>query len=540
MGNWSVRSRLIGSFTLVIAVIAGLAAYTLDRLGAIRKQATDITADSMPGLILITEADALIRESGSLALMRNPSMSAAEITQIDDRIEGDRRRLDELMKQFEPTILESEERPLFDALRRDLPLAAAADRACRDAGVAAGSGSNATLRQQLTAAQEKLAADVAAEVDYNKRSLQKDAREVLDEVHNSRSAMTLALLIAVAIAATSALLLTRAITRPLAAVAGSMEVMRHGDFSSRLDLKRTDEFGTLANGLNRLADDLTSLIGDIQRTGIQINTSATEIAATSREHQATANEIAATTSEIGATSREISATSKELSRTMNGVTAVAEKTASLAHSGQSALNRMEETIHQITTAAGSISAKLTVLNEKAANIGMVVTTINKVADQTNLLSLNAAIEAEKAGEYGRGFAVVATEIRRLADQTAVSTHDIDQMVRQMQSAVSAGVMGMEKFTDEVRQAVIVVAQVSDELSQIIEQVQTLTPSFENVNEGMQAQTVAAQQISDALGQLTDAAQQTVDSLRQSNEAIEQLGAVTRSLQNGVSRFTLQA
>jgi methyl-accepting chemotaxis protein WspA len=541
MGNWSVRSRLIASFTLVILVIAALAAYTLDRLGAIRKQGTDITADSMPGLILITEIDSLIRESGSLALMRNPSLSAAELKQIDDRIDADRGRVDDLLKQFEPTILENEERPLFEALRRDLVLAAAADRACREAdGVAAGSGSNATLRQQLAAAQEKLTADVAAEVDYNKRSLQKDAREVLDEVQNSRSATILALMLAVGIATLSAFLMTRAITGPLSTVVGSMEVMGKGDFSNRLDLERTDEFGTLATGLNRLADDLTALIGDIQRTGIQINTSATEIAATSREHQATANEIAATTSEIGATSREISATSKELSRTMNGVTAVAEKTASLASSGQSALNRMEETINQITTAAGSISAKLTVLNEKAANIGTVVTTINKVADQTNLLSLNAAIEAEKAGEYGRGFAVVATEIRRLADQTAVSTHDIDQMVRQMQSAVSAGVMGMEKFTDEVRQAVIVVAQVSDELSQIIEQVQTLTPSFENVNEGMQAQSVAAQQISDALGQLTDAAQQTVDSLRQSNEAIEQLGGVTRSLQSGVSRFTLQA
>jgi methyl-accepting chemotaxis protein WspA len=541
MGNWSVKSSLVAAFTVVVLVIAGLTAYTLDRLGSIRKQATDITNDSMPGLVLMTEVDSLIRESASLALMRNSAMAAGELKDIDDRIDGNARSVDELLKKYEPTVLESADRQLFDTLRHDLSVLAAAERTYRETSVGpAGPGSNQTSRPQLAAAQEKVSADVAAEVDLNKLSLQKDAREVLDEVQGTRSATILALLIATIIAVLSAFLLTRRIAGPLASVVGSMEVMRRGDFSGRLDLKRTDEFGTLATGLNHLADDLTSLIVDIQRTGIQINTSATEIAATSREHQATANEIAATTSEIGATSREISATSKELSRTMNGVTSVAEKTAHLAGSGQAALNRMEETIHQITTAAGSISAKLSVLNEKASNIGLVVTTINKVADQTNLLSLNAAIEAEKAGEYGRGFAVVATEIRRLADQTAVSTHDIDQMVKQMQSAVSAGVMGMEKFTDEVRQAVIVVAQVSDELSQIIEQVQTLTPSFENVNEGMQAQSVAAQQISDALGQLSDAAQQTVDSLRQSNEAIEQLGGATRSLQDGVSRFALQA
>ena len=135
----------------------------------------------------------------------------------------------------------------------------------------------------------------------------------------------------------------------------------------------------------------------------------------------------------------------------------------LAGSGQAGLARMEETMRQVMEAAGSINAKLAVLNEKAGNINQVVTTITKVADQTNLLSLNAAIEAEKAGEYGRGFAVVATEIRRLADQTAVATYDIEQMVKEMQSAVSAGVMGMDKFSEEVRRGMQEVQQVGGQL-----------------------------------------------------------------------------
>src|SRR5687768_10090136 len=163
---------------------------------------------------------------------------------------------------------------------------------------------------------------------------------------------------------------------------------------------------------------------------------------------------------------------------------------------------MESTMSHVMQAAGSINAKLAVLNEKAGNINQVVTTITKVADQTNLLSLNAAIEAEKAGEYGRGFAVVATEIRRLADQTAVATYDIEQMVKEMQSAVSAGVMGMDKFSEEVRRGVEEVRQVSTQLVQIIQQVQSLTPRFETVNDGMEAQTTSAQQISEALRQLS--------------------------------------
>ena len=191
-------------------------------------------------------------------------------------------------------------------------------------------------------------------------------------------------------------------------------------------------------------------------------------------------------------------------------------------------------------AVGAINSKLAVLNEKAGNINQVVTTITKVADQTNLLSLNAAIEAEKAGEYGRGFAVVATEIRRLADQTAVATFDIEQMVKEMQSAVAAGVMGMDKFGEQVRRGVGEVQQVSGQLAQIINQVQTLSPRFATVNEGMQAQATGADQISQALSQLSEATQQTAESLRQSNTAIEQLHDASRGMLTSLDGFKLRS
>jgi methyl-accepting chemotaxis protein WspA len=331
-----------------------------------------------------------------------------------------------------------------------------------------------------------------------------------------------------------------AVTGPLNRLVAALEQMRQGDFTKRLDLKRRDEFGVLGDGLNRLADDLSGLVGQVQRSGIQVNTTATEIAATAKQQQSTAHEIAATTAEIGATSKEISATSKELVKTMNEVNQVAEETANLAGSGQASIGRMEGTMRQIMDASGSISSKLAVLSEKTANINSVVTTITKVADQTNLLSLNAAIEAEKAGEYGLGFAVVAMEIRRLADQTAVATYDIEKMVKEMQSAVAAGVMGMDKFSEEVRRGVEEVRQVSTHLAQIIHQVQTLTPRFQTVNEGMHAQATGAQQISETLTQLSEAAHQTAESLRQSNAAIEQLNGAARGLQTSVARFKLSS
>ncbi|HVM48772.1 MAG TPA: methyl-accepting chemotaxis protein [Candidatus Acidoferrum sp.] len=326
--------------------------------------------------------------------------------------------------------------------------------------------------------------------------------------------------------------------QPLNRLAASLECMRQGDFTQRLTLERRDEFGVLSDGLNRLADDLSELVGQVQRWGLQVNATASEISATAKKQQGTAHEIAATTAGIGAASKQILLTSQELVKTMSEVNRVAEETADLAGSGQNSIAHMESTMRQIMEAASSISSKLAVLSEKTANINSVVTTITKVADQTNLLSLNAAIEAEKAGEYGLGFAVVAMEIRRLADQTGVATYDIEKMVKEMQSAVAAGVMGMDKFSEEVRRGVEQVRQVSTHLAQIIRQVQTLTPRFQQVNRAMHGQAAGAQQMNETLAQLGEAANETAESLRQSNLSIEQLHGAAQSLQTSVARFKL--
>lgn len=309
-----------------------------------------------------------------------------------------------------------------------------------------------------------------------------------------------------------------------------------GDLTGKIAVSGDDSIGQLAMAVQRMMDNLNVLVSQVQRSGIQVTSSSTEIAATLRQQEATMTEQAATVNEVVATATEISATTKELVNTMDAVSSVSESTENSASDGQAALEKMQDTMSHMVDASVSIAAKLEVLSEKAKNINTVVTTISKVADQTNLLSLNAAIEAEKAGEYGLGFSVVATEIRRLADQTAVATWDIEQMIKEMQSAVTAGVMSVDKFSEEVRRSVDDVRQVSSKLTHIIAQVRELTPRFESVNEGMHFQSQGADQIKQAIVQLSESARQTVDSLRQSNIVIERLNEAAHGLQNGVSRF----
>ncbi|AEK62194.1 methyl-accepting chemotaxis protein [Collimonas fungivorans] len=541
MKQWTIRQRMLVSFGLILALMGFMAGITYLKLAAIEHETISFQTDSMPGLELSTGIRSTWFQSYLLALQVVALDNPDERKQDLATMRADAEKMDKLIADYDKTIFESEDRTNFNAFKA---ARAQYDRLMAEVlkldDLQKNPQARALLIQQLEPAWQ-LGRSAATQLrDFNQQAEVRSVDKIEAAVVVAKSTLLVALVIALVAALICGFFLLRAITRPMADLIAALEVIRSGDLSQRLNLNRHDEFQALEVGLNRMSDELTGLVGQAQKSAVQVTTSVVEIAATAKQQQATANETAATTTEIGATSREIYSTSRELVNTMNEVSSGAEEAARLVGTGQAGLTQMEDTMHHVMDAAGSVNAKLAILNEKASNINQVVTTITKVAGQTNLLSLNAAIEAEKAGEYGRGFSVVATEIRRLADQTAVATYDIEQMVKEIQSAVSAGVMGMDKFSEEVRRGIADVQNVGTQLSQIIQQVQALTPRFQSVNEGVQAQAVGAEQISQALTQLSEAAQQSVESLRQSSQAIDELTLTANGLRNGVSRFKLKS
>ncbi|MER9670390.1 methyl-accepting chemotaxis protein [Mesorhizobium sp. M0185] len=545
MNSLTIRRRILASFAAVLVVMSVMAIITYVWFLQTEQEATSVEKETLPDLyhstqIMMGQMDAhsLLQE---YALQDNPADKRA----FEATIKANRDALQRSMDEYEETIESDLDKQNYAVVKDLADQFRQAETAVLDASRAALAkgeipNERPAIKNNVEPIFRKLQSALQAMVEDHRGEANSSTQKIGSIVRTAKLGLIAGFLVALGLALLCGYLLFRAVSVPLGRLLDLVRVMRLGDFSGRLDLKRKDEFDTLAEGFNTMADDLTTLIGQVQKSSIQVNTSITEVAATSKEQQATANEIAATTTEIRATAKEISATSNELVRTMSEVSAVAEQTATLATGGQAGLARMEATMQHVMEAATAINSKLAILSEKAGNINQVVTTITKVADQTNLLSLNAAIEAEKAGQYGRGFAVVATEIRRLADQTAVSTYDIEQMVKEIQSAVAAGVMGMDKFSEEVRRGMQDVQQVGGQLYEIIQQVQGLVPRFEVANEGMQAQATGAAQISETLIQLSEAAQQTVESLQQSTLAIDELNQVSGGLRSSISRFKLRA
>ena len=368
--------------------------------------------------------------------------------------------------------------------------------------------------------------------------VKQDRTEAYAIIDRQRLASGLLLALTVASVAWVAWSVARSISRPIREAALVADRVAAGDLTATCLGKAPGEAGLLLQAIRKMTTDLRSLIGRIQRSSIALMSTATEISATSKQQEQTVYDYGISTNEAAAAVNEISATSQELLRTMNEVNQLVRQTTQMASTGQESLSGMDRTMRQLAESTGSIGAKLSVISERAANINLVVTTITKVADQTNLLSINAAIEAEKAGEYGLGFLVVAREIRRLADQTAVATLDIERMVKEMQYSVSAGVMEMDKFSEQVRQVVSEVQLIGSQLGQIIKAVQGLDQRFDQVTEGMRVQSQGADQIREAMLRLTDGANQTSVSLREFNKATDHLREAVGGLKEEVSRFTV--
>ena len=356
-------------------------------------------------------------------------------------------------------------------------------------------------------------------------------RQLIFALASSALALLLAIL--------SVLWFARRFVKPIESAVEAAERVASGDLSGDLSAVGHDETSKLINALGQMVSYLNNLIGQVQRSTIELVLTVNSLGAMTQTQSDEVKKLGSTTTEIAAATEEISATAEELLQTMAGINQVTDHTTDLANEGQASLEDLEATMTSLSEATQSISSRLGQITVKANTISSVTTTITKIADQTNLLSLNASIEAEKAGEYGLGFAVLAREIRKLADQTAVATLDIERMVKEMQNSVSGGVMEMDKFKQQVTRSVSDAHGISHRFSEIIQNVQALLPQFESVHEGMGSQSMGARHIRDSMVALTEGARVSADALEETRQATRQLESAIEVLRAEVSLFKVQ-
>lgn len=372
----------------------------------------------------------------------------------------------------------------------------------------------------------------------------------ISDLRWQRAGAVLLCLLAMTVAGTVQTLVSFSITRPLGEIvklaadvaAGRLQAarerLRNNPVREMLTFPGArDEMCLEVRAISEMTASLDALLVQVSRAGGQVAASAVRIGAAVRQLEGTVSEQAASANQVNATTNEIFASVQELARTMAQVNSVALEAAESASGGVGNLDKIRATMRSLLAAGEGLSAMLATVAEKARNVDEVITSITRIANRTNLLSLNAAIEAERAGESAGGFSVLALEIRRLADQTAVAALDIERLVQEMQGAVREGVAGVDRYTAEMRISSGAVDALSDGLGRVIANTRQLGPEFETVNQGMQMQSEGAGQIAESMRELRDAAQQTRESLGEFRTVAEQLSEAVDSLQAEVGRFS---
>ena len=296
------------------------------------------------------------------------------------------------------------------------------------------------------------------------------------------------------------------------------------------------EFDELIRAISEMTRTLSTLIRSIREDGESAASGASKISSLAKAIEEIAVNEVASMRRVATSGKSISLSADAINKSARLSASQVMKTLDISRAGGENLQQLKRNYDALYAACENITRRLSIINGNAEKITAVATTIAEINKRTNILSLNASIEAEKAGEVGLGFAVVARQIRRLADKTSKSASDIEIAVRQMQSAVNSGVMEMDRFGANMRQSLKIIFETADSLSRVVGDIEGIGPKFENIASRILTLAENARKISDTMTELSQNSVRSRDTAMEFKSATLKLDSTSSSLIGEVSRF----
>ncbi|MCO8169017.1 methyl-accepting chemotaxis protein [Pseudomonas sp. 21LCFQ02] len=364
--------------------------------------------------------------------------------------------------------------------------------------------------------------------------LQLDRRDA--ESAQARQWQIIFTLLALLLGVVAAVLITRQITRPLQQTLVVVERIAAGDLTHSETVTRRDELGVLQQGIQRMGSTLRELITGIRDGVTQIASAAEELSAVTEQTSAGVNNQKTETDQVATAMHEMSATVQEVARNAEQASHAASAADREARDGDKVVAQAIAQIERLATEVGRSADAMNLLEQESDKIGKVMDVIKAVAEQTNLLALNAAIEAARAGEAGRGFAVVADEVRGLAQRTQKSTEEIESLIAALQSGtrqVSSIMLGSRDLTSS---SVQLSRQAGDSLGSITQTVAGIQAMNQQIAAAAEQQSAVAEEISRSIINVRDVSEQTASASEETAASSVELARLGGQLQTMVSHF----
>jgi len=316
-----------------------------------------------------------------------------------------------------------------------------------------------------------------------------------------------------------------------------MEKFADGNLAVNLKVEKNDEIGKLFEGFNKSVSNISNMLKKVTDAVEATASASNQISSSSEEMAAGAQEQSSQTSEVAGAVEQMTKTIMETTKHASAATEAASNAGKIAKEGGNVVNETITGMNHIAEVVKKSAETIQELGKSSDQIGQIIQVIDDIADQTNLLALNAAIEAARAGEQGRGFAVVADEVRKLAERTTKATKEIAQMIKQIQKDTLFAVDSMKRGTEEVEKGKILAGKAGSALQQIINGSQEVVAKVSQVAAASEEQASAAEQISKNIEGINHVTQETAQGIQQIAHASEDLSNLTVQLQELISMFT---
>jgi methyl-accepting chemotaxis protein len=385
---------------------------------------------------------------------------------------------------------------------------------------------------------EKPAQAISDLVAYNGTEAAETYKKDLAGYHSAFATMILLTAGAAVFMIIIGLLIANSISRPLKMVFDTLALVAAGDLTTRSSIRTHDEMGMLAGEVNEMAEKLMATMEQVARNSVQVASAANQLHETSEQIATGAEEVAAQAGTVATASEEMAATSSEIAQSCHHAAEGSKIANDRAQAGAAVVERTVLAMGRIAQRVQSTAQTVSGLGARGDQIGEIVGTIEDIADQTNLLALNAAIEAARAGEQGRGFAVVADEVRALAERTTRATREIGEMIKSIQNETRQAVGAMEEGVREVENGTRETAKSGEALQEILNQIGDVTMQVNQIATAAEQQTATTGEITSNLLQITEVVQETSKGAHVSATAASSLAHLAQELHGLVGQFKL--
>ncbi|MFQ2195091.1 methyl-accepting chemotaxis protein [Aeromonas jandaei] len=541
--NMSIGQKLSAGFAVLAVLVLGLAWFSISQLAKLYDDTETITTNLLPSTRYASQMHVAIldaRRSELAQVIGGLNKDAQEVSERTLTFNKAKQEFETAADKYGALpFTTDEEKQVYDQLRS----AGAKYFSVHEELMSAFAAGDLDKVRSLRKNETRAALEEAGAKSYRLREINNEIAEqmtkgVADLYDSARTMSIVVSLITLGFVVVIAWLLTGQIRNPVMALLEQTRRVSAGDLTSRIDMQQfnNDELGTLAKGFGEMQTNLRTLVSEVSGSVVQLSSAAEEISSVASQSANNMNAQQHELNQLATAMNEMQATVQEVSRNTSDAASAATSASETAELGAKTVNDSIQRIERVASAIESTAVVIRQLGDDSRNIGMVLEVIRGIAEQTNLLALNAAIEAARAGEQGRGFAVVADEVRTLAKRTQDSTSQINNIIAELQQRAEQAGSTMQQSQDLMNTTVATAREAGESISQISGSVSSISHMNIQIATATEEQGAVSEELNRNVVNISHASEEVASGATQMAQACNELNHLATQLQEMVRRF----